>query len=221
MIDSTTPRRLLALLSAPFVLIVYLNIEKLAEGYGWDVLLLGAWVSYSPALYEQLTKQWLSFTAVAIVSFTLGVWSDSLLRSRRQQISLVRTGGAASELAERAEKLSRKLYDLLGQFPSRPPTHPNFKQQDNHDTDGWWRQNHEQRERVVTKFLEQHASEAWTIIEQAKNYIRLEELEIYRLSHVSSDYDVSEMARTMALIAARLHLVLSGEIPIVNKSETN
>ena len=174
-----------------------------------------------PALYETLTQPWLLVSATAIVAFTLGLWVDAFLRFKEKEARLEQAGDTAKKLADEAADLSKKLHECLGQFQSRPPTHPNFHKNDDHDTDGWWRYNHEQRERVMTRYFEQHATEVWRVIEGAKHFIPIDRNEIWHVSHMSSDHDVAEMARLMASIAARLRLVVSGDLPIPGETIAN
>lgn len=78
-------RRVSTWVSAPLVVVLYLNIEKLAEGRGWDALLLTAWVSHMPTLLSLATEPWVTYLAVGVVAFTAGLWIDLALRKRESQ----------------------------------------------------------------------------------------------------------------------------------------
>jgi len=77
-------------IGAPFLVVLYLNIEKLAERHGWDGLLVGLLEGHMPSASNWLLQPWVAVLAVAVVSFMAGVWLDWSARhfDRRQTQSL-------------------------------------------------------------------------------------------------------------------------------------
>lgn len=63
-------RTIITIIAAPFVPIVYLNIEVLAESLGWDALLLAGY----PVMTDLLTQSWVFALASFVVGMAFGVW---------------------------------------------------------------------------------------------------------------------------------------------------
>lgn len=99
-------RIVLAGISTPFVVVLYLNIETLAQSWGWDSLLVeAAQASAKPSFWERvmdfLVSPIMALVSVALLAFTAGVWVDALLRR------LARTAPPAPAPDTRYENLGR------------------------------------------------------------------------------------------------------------------
>ena len=73
--------------SLPFLVILYLNIEKYAESRGWDTFLLQLLEpatqreeSEDSRLIRALTNPWMVYAAITVIGMTLGVWLDAVLK---------------------------------------------------------------------------------------------------------------------------------------------
>ena len=204
-------------ISAPFVYIFIMNVEKLAEQKGWNGFLPRLWEAYFPMLYEQLTQPWVGLLATAIVSFTAGLWLDWFFRFREREFLLNNSGVAAKSLAEEADNLSGDLFKCLAVFQRLPPTHPMFGME-NPNPGQWMMFNHDQRGRALQHYLSQHAADCWRVIEGARHFVTIDRGETARVELISSDSDIDEMARFLASLSARLRLFSSGELPLPIKS---
>src|SRR5665811_658568 len=78
-------RTSLTVLAAPFVVVLYLNIETYAQSKGWDTLLKGAMEGKLPAVVDWALQPWVGLTGLALISFTLGLWFDAVLRRRERK----------------------------------------------------------------------------------------------------------------------------------------
>jgi len=78
-------RWLLTIIATPFLVVLYLNIEKWAEKHGYDLILNKAMESevHGPIMQLVLHPNTL-LIAVAIVFFCLGAWADALIRRRSE-----------------------------------------------------------------------------------------------------------------------------------------
>lgn len=107
-------RHLLKYITIPFFVILYLNIEKLAERHGWDGLLSWLWELYTPTPYKYLTQPWALNIAIAVVAFAAGFWLDNIVRKselKKQTFDIDRR-----ELANTADKLAEKISALIAEF---------------------------------------------------------------------------------------------------------
>lgn len=84
----STVRLALTVLSAPLLVVLYLNIEKLAEREGWDTLLAdGVAPASGPSpLLELLTTPTAFAAATFVIGLAIGVWIDTLLVRRERLI---------------------------------------------------------------------------------------------------------------------------------------
>lgn len=75
-----------SLLATPFLVVLYLNIEKWAEKYGYDLILtqISEGKVQGPILSFLLDPR-LLVIAVGVVSFALGVWVVSILRKQDRE----------------------------------------------------------------------------------------------------------------------------------------
>ncbi len=73
-------RLIFTALAVPFVVVIYLNIETYAQSQGWDILLKGAMEGQVPNVVSWALQPWVGLTGLVIISLTLGLWLDALLR---------------------------------------------------------------------------------------------------------------------------------------------
>ena len=116
MVSRLALRRTFAVASVPLLVILYLNIERLVERYGWDALLSTAWEAHMPTLYGWLTQPWLAVVATAGVAFTLGLWLDAFLRFKERDIRLSQFSSRIKTTADNAEALSKKMHESFDQY---------------------------------------------------------------------------------------------------------
>lgn len=100
------------MLAAPFVVILYLNIETYAQSKGWDTLLKGAMEGQVPAIVDWALQPWVGLTSLALISFTLGLWFDAVLR-RRERKSFVVGPQIIDPVGEAAQRTILKALDDL------------------------------------------------------------------------------------------------------------
>lgn len=74
----------LALTGVTFVLIVVavLNIETVAQRVGWDTILADKLGGVMPWLASAVSQAWFPWLVFGMVCFTMGLWTDNLLRWR-------------------------------------------------------------------------------------------------------------------------------------------
>ena len=81
----------LSILLTPFLVVLYLNIEKWAEKHGYDLILVEVG---DDRLVETLTSYALQpvyqFAAVAALAFVGGIWIDALIRWLSDKITIIR-----------------------------------------------------------------------------------------------------------------------------------
>jgi hypothetical protein len=84
---STIFRLVFTTISAPFLVVLYLNIEKWAETKGYDTLLVNALSASSmddmtigSTVLEWATRPSTLTTSLVLAGFVLGLWVDALLR---------------------------------------------------------------------------------------------------------------------------------------------
>ena len=68
------------ILAAPFLIILYLNIEKYAESKGWDGLLMSLMEGRMPTLLSVLLQPWMGVLALSLAALASGLWVGSLAR---------------------------------------------------------------------------------------------------------------------------------------------
>lgn len=73
-------RIVFTLLSAPLLVVLYLNIETYAQSKGWDVILRDSLAGRMPNLLAFALQPWLALMGFGVISFTLGLWVDAVLR---------------------------------------------------------------------------------------------------------------------------------------------
>jgi len=67
--------------SAPFFVILGLNIETLARAEGWDQFLMTASRDNLLSAFGFIWNPWVGLSALAVVAFTVGLWVDALLKA--------------------------------------------------------------------------------------------------------------------------------------------
>ncbi len=115
-------RIVLSAISTPFWVVLYLNIEKLAEGRGWDAILKGAMEGKMPGVVSFVLQPWMGITALTIVSFTVGIWADALVRrldakkpTREQKI--IALGRNCNNVARNAKNIAHSSFIYGRDYP--------------------------------------------------------------------------------------------------------
>src|SRR3990170_3392703 len=118
----TAARILLTIISAPFVVVAYLNIETYAQSKGWDAVLKTALEGNMPTVLEVALQPWVGVTGVGVLAFTFGLWVDALLKgfdSRRPT-----RAERIAALGKRSIKLSSDIGVTLSNYEENelPPS---------------------------------------------------------------------------------------------------
>jgi len=80
--SGTKLRVIISIIATPFLVVGYLNIEKLAEKKGWDGILSG-WVDKMPdGLSGFIVSPFMAMLSAFIVGIVVGLWVDTLLRAK-------------------------------------------------------------------------------------------------------------------------------------------
>lgn len=77
--------RIFAAVSTPFLVILYLNIEKLAEREEWDRILPDLVPAYVSVTWDFIFNPLMVGTGIAVVTFTIGLWAGAAMRRQAAQ----------------------------------------------------------------------------------------------------------------------------------------
>jgi len=103
---------------APFLWILVLNVEKLAEKRGWDTTLSDA-VESVPENVSFHETLWFTLLSMGLVGFVFGIWVDWGLRRLSQRKSKV-----AKHLGAECKSLAGSIRTLLGNNLAVPTDFP-------------------------------------------------------------------------------------------------
>lgn len=106
-------RMAFTVLAAPFVVVLYLNIETYAQSEGWDTILKGTMEGRMPGVVSWALQPWVGLTGLALICFTLGLWTDAILRHRKRKSSFFVGPKVFSPAADNAKRAILKDLDDL------------------------------------------------------------------------------------------------------------
>ena len=78
--SGTKLRLVLTALFTPFLVVGYLNIEKLAEKNGWDGILSGLVDKMPAGLSGFIISPFMAMVSALVVGIVIGLWSDTFIR---------------------------------------------------------------------------------------------------------------------------------------------
>ncbi|MEX2630431.1 MAG: hypothetical protein WD341_10895 [Tistlia sp.] len=101
----------LSALAAPPLVILYLNIEKVAEDQGWDRILVNISGIEEWPVTAFLLQPWAAVASLCFVCFVAGIWADTLLRrlDRRAPTKQQRLQNLGLSLIALSEEIERQL----------------------------------------------------------------------------------------------------------------
>jgi hypothetical protein len=71
----------------PLLVLFALNLERAAERFGWDQLLIQNWSPTMDRALSILQSTWVQFPAIFLLGLTVGVWLDAKLRRREETLT--------------------------------------------------------------------------------------------------------------------------------------
>jgi len=103
--SGTKLRVILTVIATPFLVVGYLNIEKLAEKKGWDGILSG-WVDKMPdTLSGFIVSPFMAMLSAFIVGIVVGLWVDTFLRaSNKKKTDIQILGAQAIKMSQLIDK---------------------------------------------------------------------------------------------------------------------
>lgn len=111
-------RLVITVVCAPFLWVIVLNVEKLAEKRGWDTTLSDA-VDSVPSAVSFHETLWFTLFSVLLVGFVIGIWVDWFVRKITQRKSRVAEG-----LGAECRSLAGSIRTLLGNNLAIPSDFP-------------------------------------------------------------------------------------------------
>ncbi len=162
---------------------------------------------------------WLVISVIVVVAVEYGV-------RLRREIAVLQTECGVSRddeaWAVEAETLAREVFALAGESRMRSPTDPIYSRGSQHDTDGWQRDNLEQRARAAREFTSKWAARVSAVLDAALRRGVIEDREQWSARQAIQGYrDLEELGQLLSATASRLrdgapHRTTVGVLPRVD-----